>query len=381
MIILIQYARGKGMGTEIVAMLLAGGKGTRLEALTKKIAKPAVSYGGKYRIIDFPLSNCAHSGIDTVGVLTQYESVFLNMYIGNGEKWGLNGVRSLTATLPPRQTEEGASWYKGTADAIFQNIDFLDSIKPDYVLILSGDHIYKMNYRAMLQAHQLAEADLTVAAIEVQASDTSRFGMITMKDKSVIEKFEEKPLHTKSRMASMGIYIFNYKVLKQILIEDSQNDTSEHDFGKNIIPKLLAEKKKLIVYPFQGYWRDVGTIQSLWEANMDLLNPTIAKEIFADDIKIFSENINSVPQYIGPTALVTQSRINQGAIVLGKVHQSIVFNDALIEEGAFVSESVIMPGAIIEVGAIVKKAIIAPHTRVEAKRIIDGGKTVVLVGG
>jgi glucose-1-phosphate adenylyltransferase len=369
------------MGTEIVAMLLAGGKGTRLEALTKKIAKPAVSYGGKYRIIDFPLSNCAHSGIDTVGVLTQYESVFLNTYIGNGEKWGLNGVRSLTATLPPRQTEQGASWYKGTADAIFQNLDFLDSMKPDYVLILSGDHIYKMNYRSMLQNHQNLNADLSIGVIEVPPTESSRFGMITMKDSSLIDKFEEKPTQTKAKLASMGIYIFNFKTLKQALLEDSLDEQSEHDFGKNIITKLLMNKKKLIAYTFKGYWRDVGTIQSLWEANMDLLNPAIANEIFDDHLKVFSENINSVPQYIGSNADVTQSRINQGAIVLGKVHKSIVFNDVLIQEGAIVSESVIMPGAIIEVGAVVKKAIIAPNTRVESKHLIDGSKSIVLVGG
>lgn len=369
------------MGTEIVAMLLAGGKGTRLEALTKKIAKPAVSYGGKYRIIDFPLSNCAHSGIDTVGVLTQYESVFLNTYIGNGEKWGLNGVRSLTATLPPRQTEEGASWYKGTADAIFQNLDFLDSIKPEYVLILSGDHIYKMNYRMMLRNHQEANADVSVAVIEVSMKDASRFGMMSINHQGIIEKFEEKPKFTKSKLASMGIYIFNYKVLKQALLEDSKMENSDHDFGKNIITKLLNDQKKLIAYPFEGYWRDVGTIESLWEANMDLLNPHLAKEIFDDHLKVFSENINSVPQYIGSSAMVTQSRINQGAIILGKVHKSIVFNDALIEEGAIVSESVIMPGAVIEVGAVVKKAIIAPNTRVESNRVIDGSQNIVLVGG
>jgi glucose-1-phosphate adenylyltransferase len=238
-----------------------------------------------------------------------------------------------------------------------------------------------MNYRAMLNHHQQMNADLSVAVIEVPSSETSRFGMITIKDNGIIDKFEEKPTITKAKLASMGIYIFNFKTLKQVLIEDSHDEQSEHDFGKNIIQKLIMNKKKLIAYAFAGYWRDVGTIQSLWEANMDLLNPTIANEIFDDHLKVFSENINSVPQYIGSTALVTQSRINQGAIILGKVHKSIVFNDALIEEGATVTESVIMPGAIVEVGAVVKKAIIAPNTRVESKRVIDGSKAIVLVGG
>jgi glucose-1-phosphate adenylyltransferase len=364
---------------ELVAMLLAGGKGTRLEILTKKIAKPAVNFGGKYRIIDFPLSNCANSGIDTVGVLTQYESILLNTYIGNGEKWGLNGIHSLTATLPPRQTEDGAVWYRGTADAIYQNIDFLESLKPEYVLILSGDHIYRMNYQLMLDAHKQAKADLTVAVINVDKKETSRFGIMTVDQLNAIVQFDEKPANPKSTLASMGIYIFTYKELKQALLVDAKDETSEHDFGKNIIPMMLNQKKRLLAYRFEGYWRDVGTIDSLWEANMDLLNQDDAKKLFEnDDLKLFTEDTRSLPQYIGEEAVIKDSLINQGAVILGEVHHSVIFHDVVVEKGAKVKDAVIMPGAVIKSGTTLQRVIVTPNAKID--KSVSGGTNIVLVG-
>lgn len=367
------------MEKELVAMLLAGGKGTRLEILTKKIAKPAVNFGGKYRIIDFPLSNCANSGIDTVGVLTQYESILLNTYIGNGEKWGLNGIHSLTATLPPRQTEDGAVWYRGTADAIYQNIDFLESLKPEYVLILSGDHIYRMNYQLMLDAHKQAKADLTVAVINVDKKEASRFGIMTVDQLNAIVQFDEKPANPKSTLASMGIYIFTYKELKQALLVDAKDETSEHDFGKNIIPMMLNQKKRLLAYRFEGYWRDVGTIDSLWEANMDLLNQDEAKKLFQnDDLKLFTEDTRSLPQYIGEEAVINDSLINQGAVILGEVHHSVIFHDVVVEKGAKVKDAVIMPGAVIKSGTTLQRVIVTPNAKID--KSVSGGTNIVLVG-
>jgi glucose-1-phosphate adenylyltransferase len=363
---------------EFVAMLLAGGKGTRLETLTKKIAKPAVSFGGKYRIIDFPLSNCANSGIDTVGVLTQYESILLNTYIGNGEKWGLNGIHSLTATLPPRQTEEGNVWYRGTADAIYQNIDFLDNLKPSYVLILSGDHIYRMNYQLMLEAHKQAKADLTVAVINVEKKEASRFGIMTVNEENLVVQFEEKPASPSSTLASMGIYIFNYRDLRQALIADAKDESSEHDFGKNIIPTLLKQKKRLLGYPFKGYWRDVGTIDSLWEANMDLIDNNDAKSLLLnDDLKLFTEDTRSLPQYLGEHAKVKNSLVNQGAVIFGTVDHSVIFHDVVIEEGATVTDSVIMPGAVIKSGVVLSRVIVSPNMKVE--KSAQGGTNIMLV--
>ncbi|MFZ9138871.1 MAG: glucose-1-phosphate adenylyltransferase [Bacilli bacterium] len=366
------------MEKELVAMLLAGGKGTRLETLTKKIAKPAVSFGGKYRIIDFPLSNCANSGIDTVGVLTQYESILLNTYIGNGEKWGLNGIHSLTATLPPRQTEEGNVWYKGTADAIYQNIDFLDNLKPSYVLILSGDHIYRMNYQTMLDAHKKSHADLTVAVINVDKKEASRFGIMSVDKDNFVTQFDEKPTQPKSTLASMGIYIFNYKELRLALMNDAKDETSEHDFGKNIIPSLLKQKRKILAFPFEGYWRDVGTIESLWEANMDLLDREEAKSLLQnDDLKLFTEDTRSLPQYLGEKAKIKNALINQGAVIFGSVDHSVIFHDVLIEEGASVIDSVIMPGAIIKSGCVLKRVIVSPKIKVETS--VNGGANIALV--
>ncbi|HOH67996.1 MAG: glucose-1-phosphate adenylyltransferase [Bacilli bacterium] len=361
------------MNKRIVAMILAGGKGTRLESLTRKIAKPAVSYGGKYRIIDFPLSNCANSGIDTVGVLTQYESVALDTYIGNGEKWGLNGVRSLTTTLHPRQTEEGLSWYRGTADAIYANLDFLDSVSPQYVLILSGDHIYSTTYNEMLKQHIERGADCTISVIEVDPKEASRFGILVTDEKGAIIKFQEKPKNPISNLASMGVYIFTYSVLRRMLVGDARKKDSSHDFGKDIIPTMLAKKMKLFAYVFKGYWKDVGTISSLHEANMDLLLSSKGQNIYT--IKggntIFSEDTHSHPQYIGRKARVKDCLINQGAVILGDVERSVISNEVVVAEGAVVKNSVLMPGARIRAGAKVFSAIVGPEAIVSHGEVVN----------
>ena len=347
------------MGKEIVAMILAGGRGTRLKELTAKVAKPAVYFGGKYRIIDFPLSNCANSGIDVVGVLTQYESVLLGTYVGAGSKWGLDGNNSLAAILPARERGEvGATWYAGTADAIYQNISFLDQYDPEYVLILSGDHIYKMDYEEMLNVHKEKGADLTVAVLNVSLKEASRFGIMNTDDKGYIYEFEEKPEKPKSTLASMGIYIFNYKELRKYLIADAADENSKHDFGMNIIPSMLADKKKLYAWTFDGYWKDVGTVESLWQANMDLLDD---KELdlynIKKDWKIYSEDTLGKPQLIGAKASVKNSLVTQGCVVNGEVEGSVLFSNVNIGEGAKVIDSVLMLGVLIEEGAVVKKAI------------------------
>lgn len=361
------------MGKEIVAMILAGGRGTRLEALTAKVAKPAVYFGGKYRIIDFPLSNCANSGIDVVGVLTQYESVLLGTYVGAGSKWGLDGNNSLAAILPARERGEvGATWYAGTADAIYQNIGFLDQYDPEYVLILSGDHIYKMDYADMLAAHKAKGADLTVAVLNVSLEEASRFGIMnTNKDGSIYE-FEEKPANPKSTLASMGIYIFTYKELRKYLIEDAKDENSKHDFGMNIIPAMLNENKKLYAYEFDGYWKDVGTVESLWQANMDLLDD---KELdlynIKKDWKIYTEDTLSKPQFIGEQATVKKSLITQGCVVNGDVEGSVLFNNVYVGEGAKIVDSVLMPGVLVEEGAEVYKAIVDEGVVVKSKKVIN----------
>ena len=370
------------MSKRIVAMILAGGKGTRLEALTRKIAKPAVSYGGKYRIIDFPLSNCANSGIDTVGVLTQYESVALDIYIGNGEKWGLNGVRSLTASLHPRQTEEGLSWYKGTADAIFANIDFLDSVNPKYVLILSGDHIYSTTYNEMLKQHIERQADCTISVIEVDPKEASRFGILVTNKNDEIVKFQEKPKNPISNLASMGVYIFTYTVLRRMLINDAKKKESSHDFGKDIIPTMLAKKMKLFAYVFKGYWKDVGTIPSLHEANMDLLLSAKGQNIYTikGENTIFSEDTHSHPQYIGRKARVKDCLINQGAVILGDVERCVISNEVVVGEGAIVKNAVLMPGSRIRAGARVYSAIIGPQAIVSHNEIVnENQEDIVLI--
>lgn len=326
------------MSTKLAAMILAGGKGTRLKALTRKIAKPAVSYGGKYRIIDFPLSNCANSGINDVGVLTQYESSVLNGYIGNGEKWGLNGVRSLTSVLTPKQTEEGSAWYLGTADAIYQNLDWLDMVDPEYVLILSGDHIYSCTYNDMLKTAEKNKADCVIAVYEVPMEEASRFGILVTDEKGNIVKFQEKPKNPISNLASMGIYIFKYSTLRAALKEDAKDENSEHDFGKNVIPKMLKAKKKMVAYKYQGYWRDVGTVDSLHAANMDLLlKKNDATNIYTVQgaNKIYSADTHSGPQYIGKKAKVKDCLINQGAMILGEVDHCVISVKSWWKKGPF----------------------------------------------
>lgn len=370
------------MSSKMVAMILAGGKGTRLKALTSKVAKPAVSYGGKYRIIDFPLSNCANSGIRNVGVLTQYESSELNEYVGNGEKWGFNGVRSSASVLSPKQTEEGSSWYRGTADAIYENLDWLERMDPDYVLILSGDHIYSCTYNEMLQKHIDSNADCTISVYPVPMEEASRFGILVTDETGRITQFQEKPKKPMSNLASMGIYIFTYKTLRQYLIADAKEDT-EHDFGKNIIPNMMEDKKKLIAYTYHGYWKDVGTIASLHEANMDLLKNDKTGEdiysIFGKNI-ILSEDKRSIPQFIGPKADVKDSLVNQGAQIYGKVNRCVISGGVVIEEGAVCKNVVIMPGARIAKGAKVENAIIGPNTLIEEKSQVNiGGEEIDLI--
>ena len=372
------------MGKEIVAMILAGGRGTRLKELTAKVAKPAVYFGGKYRIIDLPLSNCATSGIDVVGVLTQYESVLLGTYVGAGSKWGLDGNNSLAAILPARERGEvGATWYAGTADAIYQNISFLDQHDPEYVLILSGDHIYKMDYEEMLNVHKEKGADLTVAVLNVSLKEASRFGIMNTDDKGYIYEFEEKPEKPKSTLASMGIYIFNYKELRKYLIADAADENSKHDFGMNIIPSMLADKKKLYAWTFDGYWKDVGTVESLWQANMDLLDD---KELdlynIKKDWKIYSEDTLGKPQLIGAQASVKNSLVTQGCVVNGEVEGSVLFSNVNVGEGAKVIDSVLMPGVLVEEGAVVKKAIIDEGVVIKAGTVVnEEAEEVALVSG
>ena len=370
------------MGREIVAMILAGGRGTRLEALTANVAKPAVHFGGKYRIIDFPLSNCANSGIDIVGVLTQYESVLLGTYVGAGTKWGLDGKQSLAAILPARERGKvGATWYAGTADAIYQNISFLDQYDPEYVLILSGDHIYKMDYDKMLTAHKQRKADATIAVLNVSMKEASRFGIMNTNEDGSIYEFEEKPEHPKSTLASMGIYIFTYKELRKYLIADAKKEDSKHDFGMNIIPDMLKDNKKLFAYEFNGYWKDVGTVESLWQANMDLLDD---KELdlynIKKDWKIYTEDTLGKPQIIGDKATVKNSLITQGCLVNGTVEGSVLFNNVNVGEGAKVIDSVLMPGVLVEEGAEVYKAIVDEGVVIRAKsKINEEAKNVALV--
>ena len=362
------------MGKKIVAMILAGGKGTRLHELTEKVAKPAVSFGGKYRIIDFPLSNCANSGINTVGVLTQYESVLLDEYIGNGEKWGLNGVHSLTTTLAPRQTDKGMAWYTGTANAIYENLEFLESTKPDYVLILSGDHIYSTTFNEMAYLHEETKADLTIAVYPVPWDEAHRFGILVTDKKGRIVEFQEKPANPISNLASMGIYMFKYDVLKDALERDAKNEKSEHDFGKNVIPMLLGEGKKLMAYKYEGYWKDVGTVSSLHEANMDLLPSSkdlSLEKIFNGNV-IYSEDNCTAPQFVSKYAKVTDSLVNQGALIYGTVKHSVVSNEVYIERGAVVEDSVIMAGAEICKGAVIKKAVIGEGAFVKPDKQIIG---------
>ena len=345
----------------MLAMILAGGRGSRLHDLTNKVAKPAVSYGGKYRIIDFPLSNCANSGIDVVGVLTQYESVELNRYVAAGGRWGLDSKNSGVYVLPPREkADTGLDVYRGTADAISQNIDFIDQYDPEYLLVLSGDHIYKMNYDKMLAFHKERQADATIAVIEVPLKEASRFGIMnTDGETDRITEFVEKPPVPESNLASMGIYIFNWKLLRKLLLADMKNPDSNHDFGKDIIPTLLGDEKRLFAYRFKGYWKDVGTIDSLWEANMDLLSPDNELDLSDLTWKIYTEDVTALPQYIGTEARIQNAYITQGCVIEGEVTNSVIFTGAKVRPGAKVIDSVLMPGAIVEDGAVVIRALVA----------------------
>lgn len=357
---------------ECVAMLLAGGQGSRLYALTQNIAKPAVPYGGKYRIIDFPLSNCANSGIDTVGVLTQYQPLELNEYIGNGKPWDLDRLDGGVHILPPYQKASGSDWYLGTANAICQNIAFIDRYDPQYVLVLSGDHIYKMDYRKMLDVHKASEADCTISVMKVPMEEASRFGIMNADENGVIYEFEEKPKNPKSDLASMGIYVFSWSVLREYLLRDDANSESDHDFGKNIIPAMLNDGKKMQAYAFEGYWKDVGTIASLWDANMDLLNPSHPFDVWSKENRIYSRPLSLPPHYISATAEVQNSLITEGSQVYGSVDTSVLFGGAFVEEGAEVSYSLLLPGARVKKGAKVTYSIIAGNSVVEEGACIGG---------
>ena len=355
---------------ECIAMLLAGGQGSRLYALTQRLAKPAVPFGGKYRIIDFPLSNCVNSGIDTVGILTQYQPLVLNEYIGNGQPWDLDRLYGGVHVLPPYQKASGSDWYKGTANAIYQNINFIERYQPGYVVILSGDHIYKMNYRKMLDFHKAKGADCTIAVMEVPWEEASRFGIMTADAEGTITKFAEKPKNPESNLASMGIYIFTWEKLRKFLTEDEADPNSENDFGKNIIPNMLKEGEKMVAYPFEGYWKDVGTIDSLWEANMDLLNPSVPLDVWDDSWKIYSRNSGMPGHHISETAEIDNSMITEGCRVKGKITQSVLFAGVTVGEGAVVEDSILMPGAVVEPGATVQYSIIAENVTVSSGAVV-----------
>lgn len=357
---------------ECVAMLLAGGEGRRLGALTNNLAKPAVHFGGKYRIIDFTLSNCTNSGIDTVGVLTQYQPLVLNAYLGIGTPWDLDRKEGGVAVLPPHVKKKGGSWYKGTANAIYQNIGFIEQYDPEYVLVISGDHIYKMNYDAMLTYHKEKQADATIAVIEVKWEEASRFGIMSTDGDMRVTKFAEKPKQPENNLASMGVYIFSWKALRDYLIRDENNGESSNDFGKDVIPAMLADKANMFAYPFDGYWKDVGTIESLWEASMDLLEQKPKLNLNDRSWRIYSLNPNQPAQYIAPGAKVKNSLINEGCMVFGKVEHSVLFYGVRVGEGSIVKDSVIMPGVKIGKNAVIRKAIIG-----EGTTIADG----CLVGG
>ncbi len=343
---------------EVVAMLLAGGQGSRLGVLTKKLAKPAVPFGGKYRIIDFPLSNCTNSGIEAVGVLTQYQPLVLNEYIGNGQPWDLDGMHNGVTCLQPYESKEGSDWYSGTANAIYQNIDFVDRYDPEYIVVLSGDHIYKMNYADMIKFHKKNNAACTIAVIDVPLEEASRFGILNTNEDGSIYEFDEKPAVPKSTNASMGIYVFNWKVLKKYLIEDEKNENSSNDFGKDVLPAMLNAGERMMAYQFEGYWKDVGTIDSLWEANMDILDPNVSLSLK----NVYSRNPMMPPHYVGEDAEIQNSMLADGCVVHGKLEFSILFPGVTIGKGAVINSSIIMPGAVIEEGANIQYSIISENT-------------------
>ena len=351
---------------EIVAMLLAGGQGSRLGVLTKNLAKPAVPYGGKYRIIDFPLSNCVNSGIETVGVLTQYQPLELNEYIGSGQPWDLDSMYGGVHVLPPYQRGKKSDWYKGTANAIYQNINFIDRYNSDYVVVLSGDHIYKMDYSEMVAYHKAKEADCTIAVIDVPLSEASRFGILNTRDDNSIYEFDEKPKVPKSTKASMGIYVFTWQKLRKYLIEDEADPKSSNDFGKNVLPNMLNAGERMFAFEFEGYWKDVGTIDSLWEANMDLLDPNGSLDLSEPNWKIYSRNPVMPPQYVAKGATVQNSLVAEGCSVYGDIDFAVLFAGAYIAPGAVVKDSIIMPGARVEEGAVVQYAIVSENTVIGA---------------
>lgn len=353
---------------EVVAMLLAGGQGSRLGVLTKKIAKPAVPFGGKYRIIDFPLSNCANSGIEAVGVLTQYQPLVLNEYIGNGQPWELDGMNSGVTCLSPYESKKGSEWYSGTANAIYQNISYIDRYNPEYVVVLSGDHIYKMDYADMIKFHKEHDAACTIAVIDVSLEEASRFGILNTNEDGSIYEFEEKPAHPKSTNASMGIYVFSWKKLRKYLIEDAENENSSNDFGKDVLPAMLNAGERMFAYPFEGYWKDVGTVESLWDANMDLLDPNLKLDLR----DIYSKNPMFPPHYVSETATVKNSNISNGCIVEGEVENSILFPGVKIEKGAKVDYSIIMPNTVVKANADIKYSIVSENTVIGCNAVIGG---------
>lgn len=364
---------------EMVAMILAGGQGSRLGVLTKHIAKPAVPFGGKYRIIDFPLSNCSNSGVYTVGVLTQYKPLELNAHIGIGAPWDLDRRDGGVSILPPYQEEKGGNWYKGTANAIYQNIEFIDRYNPEYVLILSGDHIYKMNYEELLNYHKERNADVTISVIDVTLEEAKRFGIMNTNEDLSIYEFEEKPQHPKSTKASMGIYIFNWKALKKYLKEDEANPNSSNDFGKDIIPAMLNDGLKMYAYPFKGYWKDVGTIESLWEANMDLLKEDSGLDLHSNDLRIYSASDVSPAQYLGANAEVKNSLVTDGCAIYGKVENSVIFQNVYIGKNTVVKNSVIMPNAKIGDNITIDKAIVGDSAIIRKNSTVGTGKEIVVI--
>lgn len=364
---------------EMIAMILAGGQGSRLGILTKNIAKPAVPFGGKYRIIDFALSNCSNSGIDTVGVLTQYKPFVLNRHIGIGSPWDLDRTNGGVYVLPPYMEENGGDWYKGTANAIYQNSHFIDSYDPEYVLVLSGDHIYKMDYCKMLEEHKKSGADASIAVIEVSMEEASRFGIMNTKENNEIYEFEEKPKIPKNNMASMGIYIFNWKILKKMLIEDGNDEHSSNDFGKNIIPKMLNEGKKLFAYPFKGYWKDVGTIDSLWQANMDMLDDNNLLDIHNPDWRIFSVNPVSPPQYIAPDSIVKSSLVAEGCVILGETYNSVLFPGVHIGKNSKIYDSVVMSNVYIGDNVTIRKSIIDSNAIISNNCVVGNSDEITVI--
>lgn len=371
---------------ECVAMLLAGGQGSRLYALTEKTAKPAVTFGGKYRIIDFPMSNCVNSGIYTVGVLTQYQPLVLNEYIGKGGPWDLDRARGGVTVLPPYQAKRGADWYKGTANAIYQNLEFINRYDPDYVLVLSGDHIYKMDYSKMIKAHKETGADVTIAVLEVPLEEASRFGIMNTDETLRIIEFEEKPKHPKSTKASMGIYVFSRKVLEKYLIMDEANKNSSNDFGKDVIPAMLADSLKLYAYPFEGYWKDVGTIKSLWEANMDLLGENPVFNLRDSNFVIYSRNEALPPHRMGESGRAKNSLITEGCRIDGLVEDSVLSNGVTVEKGAYVKDSVVMGNVTVKSGTTINYSIIDSDVTIGSECVIgktkgDGVDVTVVAGG